>query len=371
MSPVENRIIHVSALLFNHIVLEHGVLEPMAHLVSVCLPVWNGAKFIESAISSVLIQTHNDIELIVIDDCSSDDTAAIVRRLAAKDKRIRFYQNEFRLGLFENYNKCMSLAKGKYIKPFAQDDILDSRIIEKLVKLIQSDSNTALACAAREWIDSDGVLLKDKYLMIPSVSDIFPDGQKVSRAKVLQCSVFPITNLIGEPAAVLFPRALGGSGFDTRYKHLGDLEYWLRLLESGSLVCTSEKLCSIREHSKRQSVENMQSLAIATDYVQFAKAISSSVSAIGYSAESFFRSAIIELSQHLDHTIKDEKQISVFKNFAQENPLYELAFHSLLLIANSKQEIVHPGMDRRVELNERHIARMERYLQQLLIAPGW
>ncbi len=343
----------------------------MAHLVSVCLPVWNGAKYIESAIASVLVQTHNEIELIVIDDCSSDDTAAIVRRLAAQDKRIRFYQNEFRLGLFENYNKCMSLAKGEYIKPFAQDDLFDSRIIEKLVKLIQSDSNTALACAAREWIDSDGIILKNNYLTIPSVSDIFSTGQLVSRSKVLQCSVFPITNLIGEPAAVLFPRALVASGFDTRYKHLGDLEYWLRLLESGSLVCTSEKLCSIREHSKRQSVENMQSLAIATDYIQFAKGIASSVAAIGYSAESFFRSTIIELSQHLNYTIKDKKQISILENFAKKNPLYEVTFHSLLLIANSKQEIVHPGMERKVELNERHIARMERYLQQLLIAPGW
>lgn len=343
----------------------------MAQLVSVCLPVWNGANFVEAAINSVLAQTHSDFELIVIDDCSTDQSASIINRLAAKDSRIRFYRNQTRLGLFENYNKCMSLAKGDYIKPFAQDDLLAPQMVEQLLKLFSYNSDVVLASCARNWIDGEDKLLGGAYRSIPTASDIFFTGQRIARSKLLQCSIFPIVNLIGEPAAVLFPRNVIGNGFDTRYKHLGDLEYWLRLLESGKFICTSEKLCSIRVHEKRQSVSNVKSLAIATDYIELAKDITPSVSALGYSGESFFRSAIIELAQHLNYTIRNNKIDFLTEKFAAENPLYEVALHSLLLIANNKQEVMHPGMERRIRYNERHIVRMERYLRRLLSDPGW
>src|SRR5579883_1951770 len=92
-------------------------------LISVCLPVFNGEKFLLEAIGSVLEQTYSNFELVIIDDCSTDASVEIIESFARMDERIRFYRNTSRLGLFANYNECMLKADGEYIKPFAQDDV--------------------------------------------------------------------------------------------------------------------------------------------------------------------------------------------------------------------------------------------------------
>lgn len=75
--------------------------------VSICLPVYNGAKYLRQAIESVLAQTYGDFELLVSDDGSSDDSVAIAQEYAAKDERVIAWTNERNLGLFENYNLCI------------------------------------------------------------------------------------------------------------------------------------------------------------------------------------------------------------------------------------------------------------------------
>ncbi|MBX9687512.1 MAG: glycosyltransferase family 2 protein [Candidatus Obscuribacterales bacterium] len=343
----------------------------MSCLVSVCLPVWNGENFLESAILSVLTQTHHNLELIVIDDCSTDDSPKIIERLQAEDSRIKYYRNEHRLGLFENYNRCMSLSTGDFIKPFAQDDLLEPTHIEQMLQLANSHTDIALLSCSRKWIDAKGADLSETHGNIPSASDLFPAEKPLDRARILQHSIFPIINLIGEPAAVLFPRTLIGKGFDSRFKHLGDLEYWLRLLESGKYLCSPEKLCSIRNHSKRQTIANYKSLSVAADYIQLAEIISPSVRALGYSTESFFRSCLFEVAQQLNHMSNNEIIDFAKEQHAAENPLYEVALQSLLLLAKTNHQILHPDTEKQIYFNERHIVRRERYLRRILSDAGW
>jgi hypothetical protein len=79
-------------------------------LVSIGLPVHNGARYLRAAIDSVLAQTFSDFELIIADDASSDGTVEIARAYAAADPRVRFCPNERRLGLAENHNRVVELA---------------------------------------------------------------------------------------------------------------------------------------------------------------------------------------------------------------------------------------------------------------------
>src|SRR5262249_40381711 len=99
--------------------------------VSICLPVYNGERFLAEAIESVLEQTHRDYELLICDDLSHDSSLEIARTYARYDTRVTVWSNPQRLGLFANYNSSIERATGKYIKLFAQDDLLAPTMLER------------------------------------------------------------------------------------------------------------------------------------------------------------------------------------------------------------------------------------------------
>ena len=83
--------------------------------VTVCLPTYNSGEFLRYAIDSILEQTFTDFELIISDDCSTDNTPEIIRSYLEKDSRIQYLQNSHNLGLFPNWNRCLESASGEYI----------------------------------------------------------------------------------------------------------------------------------------------------------------------------------------------------------------------------------------------------------------
>ena len=93
-------------------------------LVSVCIPAYNNADTILETIQSVLTQTYQNLELIVVDDRSTDDTYQVVKTFAkqAGDDRLHLYQNEKNLGMAGNWNHCMELCKGDFIKLLCADE---------------------------------------------------------------------------------------------------------------------------------------------------------------------------------------------------------------------------------------------------------
>src|SRR5437899_12562971 len=92
--------------------------------VSICIPTYNGAAHLAPCLESALNQTWTDFELLIVDDASSDDTVAITEACAARDRRVRVARNPRNLGLVGNWNRCLELAKGTWIKFLFQDDLL-------------------------------------------------------------------------------------------------------------------------------------------------------------------------------------------------------------------------------------------------------
>jgi len=105
-------------------------------LVSVVLCTYNGAVYLEEQLRSVQAQTWSDLEIIVVDDGSTDNTVAILREYASRDPRINIYINEHNLGLVLNFEKGCSLSKGKWIALCDQDDYWFPEKIEKMVNAI-------------------------------------------------------------------------------------------------------------------------------------------------------------------------------------------------------------------------------------------
>ena len=234
--------------------------------VSVCLPVYNGERFLAQAIESVLKQSYADFELLIIDDCSTDSSAEIIQHFKSVDGRVRYLKNECNLGLFENYNECMKQASGQYIKLFAQDDIFDPTVLERMVNVFETKPEVALVTCAKQWVNEAGETIEpttEKALRTLKPFD--QDRQRPATEAILE-TFQHLVNWLGEPCTSMFRSAHKGSGFDTRFKQVGDLEFWYRVLHNGDHYFISQQLCKFRKHSGSTTNRNGRSLSALLDW---------------------------------------------------------------------------------------------------------
>lgn len=141
-------------------------------LISIGIPVYNGEKFLSSAIDSILGQTFRDFELIISDNGSTDHTGEICEKYAANDERIRYYRYDHNRGAAWNFNNTFKLATGRYFKWAAADDICEPIYLESCLKASQSDPEAVLAFSRGNGIDDQGTPIKglvlDDYLSLTS-----------------------------------------------------------------------------------------------------------------------------------------------------------------------------------------------------------
>lgn len=218
-------------------------------LVSVCIPTYNYARFLRQAVESVLTQTFSDYELIVIDDCSNDETEQVMQQLCIKDSRIKYLRNPENVGMVENWNRCLSCAEGKYIKfLFADDFLVSDKAIERMVETLLNNEHVALVSTSRLIVsDASEVLTCTEYVGKDCCLKGFP---------VIQKCLLDQINYIGEPSAVMFRKDQAVRGFDITYRQVVDLEMWFHLLEQGWLAYISEPLCAFRIHGEQQTAVN-------------------------------------------------------------------------------------------------------------------
>jgi glycosyltransferase involved in cell wall biosynthesis len=138
--------------------------------VSIGMPVYNGADFISQAIDSLLAQTHQDFELIISDNGSTDDTKEICLSRAVKDSRIKFSQNETNLGGLKNFTKVLDLATADYFMWAAHDDVWEPEYIKTLVAIMENDPEVIIAFVMFDAIDELNQMLVEypTILAIPN-----------------------------------------------------------------------------------------------------------------------------------------------------------------------------------------------------------
>ena len=106
--------------------------------VSVCIPVYNRPDYVAEGIESILCQTFTDFEIVITDNCSTDNTPEVIKSYAAKDSRVKYYRNEYDMGIASNINRAILLSGGKYIKPLFSDDKLSPKCLELFVEVLDS-----------------------------------------------------------------------------------------------------------------------------------------------------------------------------------------------------------------------------------------
>lgn len=124
-------------------------------LISVIMPTYNCAKFIGETIETVIAQTYKNWELIIVDDCSKDNTNEIVDKYILKDNRIKYHRLDTNQGAAMARTKAMELANGNYMAFLDSDDLWKNDKLEKQIKFME-ENNYNFTCTAYEQIDENG-----------------------------------------------------------------------------------------------------------------------------------------------------------------------------------------------------------------------
>lgn len=216
--------------------------------VSVCIPTYRGAATLGAAIESVLAQTLADFDLVVVDDGSPDNTAAVVARYS--DRRLRYLRNPVNLGPEGNWNRCLTEARGVYFKLLPHDDLLHPRCLERQAAVLDDDvdQRVALVFSARDVLAPDGRRLRTRGY--PGAAEGIVPAHQVVRSCVRRG-----TNLLGEPGAILLRRSAAEQvgSFDATNPYVIDLDYWFRLLSLGDAYYCNEALAAFRVSSQSWS----------------------------------------------------------------------------------------------------------------------
>lgn len=136
----------------------------MNDLISIVLPVYNGATYLRESIDSVLSQTYTNWELLILDDCSTDETPIIAREYVEKDDRIRYFRNEQNLRLPRNLNKGFSLASGEFLTWTSDDNRYRPTALERMYNALKQNPEAQFAFASCRIIDGTGKEVE--YIMV-------------------------------------------------------------------------------------------------------------------------------------------------------------------------------------------------------------
>ncbi len=236
--------------------------------VSVCLPMYNGEAFLPECIESILAQTYRDFELLIVDDGSSDGSAAIAQDYAARDKRVKYHLNEHNLGLVANWNRCVALARHDWIKFVFQDDLIAPTCVERLMELA-TDPPMLVTCR-RDFIFDDAVSERMQGWYLGNqrlIDECFANGDLDAQACRRLALSHMGANLYGEPTSVLLHRSFFerfGSFRDALIMSC-DLEYWIRVSIHTGARYVAESLATFRVHAGATSAHNHALRAFRTN----------------------------------------------------------------------------------------------------------
>lgn len=206
-------------------------------LVSVCVPVYNGANTIEETIKSIIDQTYKNIEIIVVDNCSTDNTVSILR--AIDDERLKIYVNDSNLGMAGNWNQCLKYVTGEYVHFVCADDLLHPECIRKKVDMLKENDDVSMVISASELINEENKILLQRNLF---------SENKICNGKKFAKKSFHSRNMYGEPSNVLFKadaqKRVGEFALNTFYST--DWDMWIRLSCEGNVAYVNEYLMKYR-----------------------------------------------------------------------------------------------------------------------------
>ncbi len=219
--------------------MQRGQVKSMKDqpLVSICIPAYNSERYILETVERALNQTWKNLEVLVVDDASTDGTVDKLKTI--KDPRFRFYVNDQNMGMAGNWNRCVCRCRGAYVKLVPADDILYPDCIEKSVPYLMRHPDIKLVVTGTDLINDEGQI-RGRYAHWP-VRGVF-NGKKLAKSSIL------LNNFFGNPVCALFRKqdfeATGG--FDEDIPYILDFDLWLGLSSMGRVAVEPESMNAFR-----------------------------------------------------------------------------------------------------------------------------
>lgn len=213
-------------------------------LVSVIIPNYNHAKYLDERIQSVLNQTYQNFEVIILDDVSTDNSKEVIEKYRSNPHVSNIVYNELNSGsTFKQWLKGMELAKGGLIWIAESDDSCETNMLEKLVAEFSKDSNLVLAFCNSMIIDENGsekgIIQQKKWR-----KNIHEDGKSFIH------DYFFIDNIIYNASSALFKKdiALNLNKRYTEFRGSGDWFFWIEICEKGNVSMLKTPKNKFRKH---------------------------------------------------------------------------------------------------------------------------
>jgi len=207
--------------------------------VSVVVPNFNHARYLERRLDSVLAQSCRDIEVIILDDRSTDDSRRLIERYRDHPLVRHVVFNDVNTGSpFRQWERGIGLAAGRWIWLAESDDFCEPDLLESLLAETRRHPDVGIAFCRSEWVDADGVAGEDLSLFR---DDRFVEGTDAVKEMLFHCTVHNASSAIIRRD--LAARAVRGLG---RYRACGDWIFYVRVLQRANLAFTNRRLNSFR-----------------------------------------------------------------------------------------------------------------------------
>jgi glycosyltransferase involved in cell wall biosynthesis len=295
--------------------------------VSIILPVYNGEKFLSEAIKSCINQTYKNIEIIIINDCSTDDSLQIAQDFKLFDDRISIFSNAKNLKLPASLNRGHYLAKGEFITWISHDNFFNINAIEKLV--------TSLINTSLDVVYSDFTIIEK-------------NGKIRSEFKLEKVSPLIFGNSIG--ASFLYKKEVfeRNVAYDENLHTVEDYDFWLRASLHSDFTHLAESLYNFRSHnsslSHKRSIENSQENKLFNENLK--QCYRNFLDHLGIHENENYSEILMRLHQH--------KKIDVL-SFLKDYSSYEKLIKKIKVQANFLNiEKVEDDLDIRLRANIRY-----------------
>ena len=329
------------------------------HKVSILLPVYNGERYLKSSIESVLVQTYQNWELLVSDNCSEDGTAQIAKSYSNTDSRIVYWRNDFNIGEVPNYNKCIEKSTGDYIELFGADDLFEPTCLEKLAHCLDSNPNVAIVTSAPRLIDENGDFIE--------IRRPFTGTRLFSSEEAIRSNFYHLQTWLICP--VMYRSTSKGTGLNPYFGIWSDVDYWADILKTGDLLYLDEVLFHYRIHSNTETLTRLKGLEFVTSVLRMVDKYKDYIVGPGASKEEVRQVVIdkfLSLTNHITHYRKMNFD-SLLEPYCGESVKENVLAASSSEAAEGSKYLIHDLHDyrRAACLSFLHGTEMERNLDRL------
>ncbi|HEX5152916.1 MAG TPA: glycosyltransferase family 2 protein [Parafilimonas sp.] len=233
--------------------------------VSIIIPNYNHAEYLRQRIESVLCQTYQDFEIIILDDCSTDNSRDIIGKYKNNEKISHVVYNDVNNGSpFSQWHKGIKLAKGNYVWIAESDDWCEPTLLETLMTGFEQDKNCVLSYCQSYCVFDDGrIKFQSNHIKL---------SEYVEGKKFIKNYIIPYNPIFNASMALWKKEVYLQISKDyISYKRIGDYLFWIEVVNCGNVFISGKLLNYFRAHQKNTSAHSLQSGMSFLDHIPLYK----------------------------------------------------------------------------------------------------